>query len=73
MVKLETIEPNPLLTKQERYINLVRCIRCFKGTEDAYKIPRYEKAIKLLATELGEDTPHDITEQFNQVSYFVKK
>ena len=64
MVKMETVSPNPLLTKQEHYISLVRCVRWFKDTEDAYLIPRYEKAIKRFAEELGENTPTDIMERW---------
>ena len=72
MVKMETVSPNPTLTKQEIYVNLIRCVRFFKDTEDAYLIPQYERAIKQFAEELGENTPTDIMERFNQVSYSVK-
>ena len=72
MVTITTVEPNPTLTKQEKYVNLIRCVRWFRDTEDAYLIPRYEKTIKKFAEELGENTPTDIMERFNQVSYSVK-
>ena len=72
MVNLTTVSPNPTLTKQENYVNMIRCVRMFKGTPDAYLIPQYERAIKRFAEELGENTPTDIMERFNQVSYSVK-
>jgi hypothetical protein len=58
--------------EQKQYVNLVRSVRLFKGTSDAYLIPQYLEEIKRLEAKLGAATPTDIHESgTHRVTYFV--